>query len=88
LLAYLAQVSVALVLCSGIFWGITCGSIAVSANLPKPTRHLVIGIFLQLLGFIIVGVIALLSQRKIVALRKELDQQKALSSPIVSVDEW
>lgn len=46
------------------------------------------GAFLQLLGFIIVGAIALFAKRRTVVIRQRLEDQKIVSNPVAPGDEW
>ena len=86
MLAYLAHVSLVLLFCAGIFWGLTCAAIAVGSNLKNPMKHLVTGALLQLFGFIIVGVICLAAQRKAAKSKTVYENQVPYQN--TQVDEW
>lgn len=86
MLAYIAQLSVLLLVCAGIFWGLTCASMAVGSNLRNPLKHLVTGALLQVVGFIVVGLLCLIAQRK--ASKSQKARQVQASYQSAQVDEW
>lgn len=80
--------TITFVVCSGIFWGIICASVAVGFNLRAPLKHLVTGMTLQILGFIIVGIMALVLVRESQAIRKRQSLTNANLESEFLADEW
>jgi choline-glycine betaine transporter len=75
-----------LLFCAGIFWSVTCAAMAVGSNLKNPLKHLLTGAVLQVVGFIIVGVICLAAQRKAGKFQTVYENEPAYQSN--QVDEW
>lgn len=85
-MAYVAQMSLVLLICSGIFWGLASAAIAVSSNLNNPLKHLVTGACLQAIGFIIVALLCIAAKRKTKRAHTALQNQYSIQSP--QVEEW
>jgi hypothetical protein len=59
---------------------------AVGSNLKNPLKHLVTGAILQIIGFIVVGVICLAARRK--SSEAQLSNENQTPYPSTQVDEW